>query len=137
MPADLFAGPEDETMAPETDQPAAPRPGADKPEQAAQDKPVAPVKTAKPKPTPPSAGGTPAPPAADAPGFEESYTRLESLVAELERGELPLESMLDKFEEGVKLVRNCQAFLKKAQLRVEQYVEQRDGRWVLKDLDAE
>ncbi len=118
-------------MAPETDQPSAPRPGADQSAAAESAKPPA-----KPKATPPSAGGAPVPPAADAPGFEEAFTRLESLVAELERGELPLERMLDKFEEGVQLVRHCQAFLKQAQLRVAQYVEQRDGRWVLKDLDV-
>lgn len=70
-------------------------------------------------------------------GFEESFARLEELVAGLEGGELPLEEMLDRFEEGVKLVRHCQQFLKQAQLRVEQYVEQKDGRWVLKELDGE
>jgi exodeoxyribonuclease VII small subunit len=67
--------------------------------------------------------------------FEESYRRLEELVAEMERGDLPLEELLTRFEEGVQLVKHCRGFLKQAQLRVEQYIEQRDGHWVLKDLE--
>lgn len=67
--------------------------------------------------------------------FEDAFKRLETLVDEMERGELPLEDLLARFEEGVKLVRHCQAFLKQAQLRVEQYVEQKNGHWVLKELD--
>ena len=66
--------------------------------------------------------------------FEEAYARLVELVGEMERGELPLEELLRRFEEGVKLVRHCQDFLKEAQLKVEQYVEQKDGQWVLKEL---
>ena len=72
----------------------------------------------------------------DAMRFEEAYSRLEKLVGEMEGGDLPLEDLLSRFEEGVKLVKHCQGFLKQAQLRVEQYVEQKDGRWVLKDLDT-
>jgi exodeoxyribonuclease VII small subunit len=67
--------------------------------------------------------------------FEDAFNRLEALVDEMERGEQPLEELLEKFEEGVKLVRHCQEFLKQAQLRVEQYVEQKDGHWVLKELE--
>jgi len=67
--------------------------------------------------------------------FEDAFNRLEALVNEMERGDQPLEELLDKFEEGVKLVRHCQEFLKQAQLRVEQYVEQKDGHWVLKELE--
>ena len=67
--------------------------------------------------------------------FEASFARLEEIVAEMERGELPLEDLLGRFEEGVGLVRNCQKFLEQAQLRVSQYVENKDGQWVLKDPD--
>jgi exodeoxyribonuclease VII small subunit len=68
--------------------------------------------------------------------FEEAFARLESLVGEMERGELPLEQMLERFEEGVRLVRHCNEFLGQAQLRVERYVEQKDGHWVLKEEKA-
>lgn len=67
--------------------------------------------------------------------FEDAYRRLETLVGEMERGDLPLEDLLTRFEEGVRLVKHCRGFLKQAQLRVEQYIEQRDGQWVLKELE--
>ena len=67
--------------------------------------------------------------------FEESFARLEEIVTEMEKGELPLEELLGRFEEGVGLVRNCRSFLEQAQLRVAQYVENKDGQWVLKDPD--
>ncbi len=73
------------------------------------------------------------PAAAPAMRFEDAFARLEALVGEMERGELPLEQMLDRFEEGVRLVRQCNEFLGQAQLRVERYVEQKDGHWVLKE----
>jgi exodeoxyribonuclease VII small subunit len=73
--------------------------------------------------------------AAEAPRFEEAYARLEQLVGEMERGDLPLEDLLKRFEEGVELVKHCRGFLKQAQLRVEQYIEQREGHWVLKELE--
>lgn len=84
-----------------------------------------------PVPAPPAAGRQPA----DAPRFEEAFNRLDEVVNEMERGELPLEDLLVRFEEGVGLVRQCRTFLKQAQLRVERYVDNRDGQWVLKDLD--
>ena len=72
---------------------------------------------------------------ADGPRFEDDYARLEAIVGEMERGDLPLEQLLARFEEGVSLVKRCRGFLKQAQLRVEQYVEQRDGHWALKDFE--
>lgn len=83
--------------------------------------------------------GTPAGDTAPVPApgvrFEDAFARLEALVGEMERGELALEEMLARFEEGVALVRHCNSYLKQAQTRVEQYVEQKDGHWVLKDLE--
>lgn len=69
--------------------------------------------------------------------FEEAYARLEQLVGEMERGDLALEELLQRFEEGVGLVKHCQAFLAQAQLRVSKFVEQKDGQWVLKELEEE
>ncbi|MCH7472644.1 exodeoxyribonuclease VII small subunit [bacterium] len=66
--------------------------------------------------------------------FEDAFSRLEELVNAMERGDLPLEELLARFEEGVGLVKHCSAFLKQAQLRIEQYVEQKDGQWVLKEM---
>jgi len=72
---------------------------------------------------------------ADQSGFEEDFARLEQVIEEMERGELPLEELLVRFEEGVGLVKNCRRFLKQAQTRIERFVEVKDGQWVLKELD--
>lgn len=51
--------------------------------------------------------------------LEKSLADLESLVDELESGDLPLEKAMKKFEEGIKLTRGCQSALKDAEQRVE------------------
>ncbi len=52
-------------------------------------------------------------------GLEKSLAELESLVERLESEELPLADALKEFERGVKLTRNCQTTLKKAEQTVE------------------
>jgi len=65
--------------------------------------------------------------------FESALDALESIVAELESGELSLEASLAAFERGVKLTRRCQAALKAAELRVQVLTE--DG--ALDDFDPD
>lgn len=52
-------------------------------------------------------------------GLEKSLAELESLVERLESEELPLADALKEFERGVKLTRDCQTTLKKAEQTVE------------------
>ena len=51
--------------------------------------------------------------------LEKSLADLEELVEELESGDLPLETAMKKFEEGIKLTRGCQVALKEAEQKVE------------------
>ncbi len=51
--------------------------------------------------------------------LEKSLASLEKLVEELESGDLPLEKAMQKFEEGIKLTRGCQAALREAEQKVE------------------
>ena len=51
--------------------------------------------------------------------LEKSLADLETLVEELESGDLPLDKAMKKFEEGIKLTRGCQAALKDAEQKVE------------------
>ena len=53
------------------------------------------------------------------PDFEKALSELESLVDNLEKGELPLEETLKQFERGIELTRSCQKALKSAEQRVE------------------
>ena len=51
--------------------------------------------------------------------LEKSLADLEALVEELESGDLPLDKAMKKFEDGIKLTRNCQTALKDAEQKVE------------------
>jgi exodeoxyribonuclease VII small subunit len=53
------------------------------------------------------------------PEFEQALAELETLVAQLERGDLPLDEALKSFERGIALTRHCQASLQAAQAKVE------------------
>jgi exodeoxyribonuclease VII small subunit len=54
-----------------------------------------------------------------APNFEAALKRLEEIVKKLEGGELPLDTALELFEEGIQLSRFCNTTLAAAERRVE------------------
>ncbi len=56
--------------------------------------------------------------------FEEGLQKLESIVDELEKGNLPLEHTLKLFEQGVELSNNCRKELEEAEGRVEILLKQ-------------
>lgn len=51
--------------------------------------------------------------------FEENLSRIESLVAELERQGLPLEQAIQYYEEGITLIKQCQKILSEAEQKVQ------------------
>ncbi|CAN5343415.1 exodeoxyribonuclease VII small subunit [soil metagenome] len=54
--------------------------------------------------------------------FEEALARLEAIVQQLERGDVPLEKSIDLYAEGDRLRAQCQKRLESAQARIEQIV---------------
>lgn len=60
------------------------------------------------------------------PGFEDSLAQLETLVSDMEDGNLSLEEALSAFETGIKLTRQCQQALQAAELKV-QILSSADG----------
>ena len=52
--------------------------------------------------------------------FEEALAQLEKLVAEMESGRLPLDTMVGRFEEGRRLVDFCSRELESIQRRIDQ-----------------
>ncbi|HWG22126.1 MAG TPA: exodeoxyribonuclease VII small subunit [Terracidiphilus sp.] len=61
------------------------------------------------------------------PTFEDSLKKLEMIVDQLEKGELPLEDSLKLFEEGVGLSAVCKQELDAAEGKVQMLIKQRDG----------
>ncbi len=56
--------------------------------------------------------------------FEECLERLEKIVQELEKGEVPLEKSLTLFEEGMQLSATCRKQLEEAEGKVEILLKQ-------------
>ena len=63
--------------------------------------------------------------------FEEALQKLESVVEAMESGDLPLESLLARFEEGTRLVKTCQAKLEEAELKISKLEKNAAGEPVL------
>jgi len=54
------------------------------------------------------------------PTFDERLERIESLVADLEQGDLGLESAIDRYQEGIALLKDCHGILGGYRKRVEE-----------------
>jgi exodeoxyribonuclease VII small subunit len=61
------------------------------------------------------------------PSFEDSLKQLETIVGQLEKGDLPLEESLKLFEEGMRLSAACKEELDAAEGKVQILIKQRDG----------
>jgi exodeoxyribonuclease VII small subunit len=64
--------------------------------------------------------------------FEEAVKKLESIVDAMDSQELPLESLLARYEEGAILVRLCQEKLNAAGLKIQQLEKNAQGSIVAK-----
>ena len=69
--------------------------------------------------------------------FEEALKKLESVVDAMESGDLPLENLLSRFEEGTRLVKVCQEKLEEAELKIQKLEKNAAGETALKPLKSE
>jgi exodeoxyribonuclease VII small subunit len=82
-------------------------------------------------------------PAAPAPNskstlpFEEALQKLEGVVEAMESDDLPLETLLAKYEEGTKLAKMCQEKLAEAEMKIQQLEKTAGGELRLKPLSPE
>ncbi len=68
--------------------------------------------------------------------FEQAMAELESLVRQMEKGQLPLEESITAYERGMALKAHCAVRLSEAKERIDKIVEQHDGSLSLTPLDA-
>jgi exodeoxyribonuclease VII small subunit len=66
--------------------------------------------------------------------FEAALKKLESIVEAMESEELPLESLMAKYEEGTKLARTCQEKLADAELKIQRLEKTEAGELKLKPM---
>ena len=58
--------------------------------------------------------------------FEESMSKLEEIVTELEKGNLSLEESVKKFEEGMKISKQCNKILEESEKKITILLENDD-----------
>jgi len=69
--------------------------------------------------------------------FETSIKRLEEIVHDLEKGDLPLEDSLKVFEEGMSLIKFCSKKLEEVEQKVTMLVKESDGKYLHQPFDTE
>ena len=69
--------------------------------------------------------------------FEQSMKQLERIVQELEGGDLPLETAIKKFEEGMKLTKFCSEKLDETEKKVSILLKNAEGRIAEKPFRSE
>lgn len=58
--------------------------------------------------------------------FEDNMEKLEKIVSELEKGDLNLDESISKFEEGIKISKDCNKILEDAEKKITILLE-KDG----------
>lgn len=66
------------------------------------------------------------------PPFEEALQKLEAIVEVMEAGDLPLETLIARYEEGARLVKICQEKLAEAEVKIQQLEKTAAGELKLK-----
>ena len=75
-------------------------------------------------------------PTADEPSFEETMKRLENLVESMESGSAPLSELVDRYEEGAKLLKDCRKRLELAELKIKE-VREKDGQMATNPIEQD
>ena len=71
------------------------------------------------------------------PPFEEALQKLEAIVEAMETGDLPLETLIARYEEGARLVKICQEKLAEAEVKIQQLEKTAAGELKLKPFEAD
>jgi exodeoxyribonuclease VII small subunit len=85
-------------------------------------------------PSVPKNAGQHTPAKAGSLAFEEALKKLEAIVTKMETEDLPLETLLAKYEEGTRLARTCQEKLAEAEVKIRQLEKTAAGEMKLKPL---
>jgi len=51
--------------------------------------------------------------------FDDALNKLEEIVAAIEEGDVPLEESIDKYAEGIALIKQCRAILATAEKKIQ------------------
>jgi exodeoxyribonuclease VII small subunit len=71
------------------------------------------------------------------PTLETAMQRVSEIVSSMESGDMPLEKLIDSYEEGTDLVKMCQEKLDAAEKRIQIIARNARGKVSLEEFDAE
>jgi len=67
--------------------------------------------------------------------FEDYLRQVEETVKSLEGGKLGLEESIEKYETGIKALRQCYGILEQAEKKIQLLVKEKDGSLTAKDFE--
>ena len=68
--------------------------------------------------------------------FDKALAQLEKIVQDMENGSLPLDKMMEQFEEGMRLIALCSAKLNEVEKKIEMMVK-KDGKVVTEQFETD
>ena len=68
--------------------------------------------------------------------FEDALSQLEEVVHRMETGESPLESLVENYQSGVRLLKLCRSKIERAEMKVKEVTDQ-NGELELRDFTQE
>ena len=51
--------------------------------------------------------------------FEQALDNLEKIISQVEKGQIGLENSIEKYEQGMKLIKHCRSILEQCEKRIE------------------
>ena len=69
--------------------------------------------------------------------FEDNMKQLEQIAGELEMGDLDLDASVKKFEEGMKISKECSEMLERAEKKINMLIKDNNGEMVEKNFVQE
>lgn len=69
--------------------------------------------------------------------FEDNMKQLEQIAGELEKGDLDLDASVKKFEEGMKISKECSEMLERAEKKITMLIKDNNGEMIEKNFVQE
>ena len=68
--------------------------------------------------------------------FEDALSRLEETIHRMESGDSPLESLVENYQSGIKLLKICRSKIERAEMKIKEVTDQ-DGKPTAEDFSNE
>ena len=66
--------------------------------------------------------------------FEQALANLEEIIQRMESGEAPLDSLVNHYETGIRMLKFCRSKIEGAEMKIKE-VQEKDGEFIEKDFE--